>query len=175
LLASGWSPVYPCHVPPAQMRQHPVGTGPFKFVEFKPNESIKVARNPDYWSPGLPYLHGIEYAVIRNTSTAVLTLAAGKLDRTWPGIVPIALMREVNGQAVRRIVGLGYSGRRFGGARPVKARSSGNSGMGSTPGPPDSTPDTPYWPRQRRRQRPPRRRRRRRPTRSRRHSRRSRH
>src|SRR5712672_3374261 len=47
LLASGWSPVYPCHVPPAQMRQHPVGTGPFKFVEFKPNESIKVACNTD--------------------------------------------------------------------------------------------------------------------------------
>ena len=99
LLASGWSPVYPCHVPPAQMRQHPIGTGPFKFVEFKPNESIKVARNPDYWKPGLPYLDGIEYTVIRNTSTAVLTLAAGKLDRTWPGIVPIALMREIQGQA----------------------------------------------------------------------------
>ena len=49
LLASGFSPVYPCHVPPAEMRQHPIGTGPFKFVEFKPNESIKVARNPDYW------------------------------------------------------------------------------------------------------------------------------
>jgi peptide/nickel transport system substrate-binding protein len=49
LLASGLSPVYPCHVPPAQMRQHPIGTGPFKFVEFKPNESIKVTRNLDYW------------------------------------------------------------------------------------------------------------------------------
>jgi peptide/nickel transport system substrate-binding protein len=99
LLASGWSPVYPCHVPPAQMRQHPIGTGPFKFVEFKPNESIKVARNPDYWKPSLPYLDGIEYTVIRNTSTAVLTLASGKLDRTWPGVVPIALMREIKGQA----------------------------------------------------------------------------
>ena len=38
LLADGFSPIYPCHVPPAQMRQHPIGTGPFKFVEFKPNE-----------------------------------------------------------------------------------------------------------------------------------------
>src|SRR5580704_10466057 len=38
LLASGMSPVYPCHVTAAQMRQHPIGTGPFKFVEFKPNE-----------------------------------------------------------------------------------------------------------------------------------------
>src|SRR5438067_7413640 len=42
LLASGLSPVYPCHVTPAQMRQHPIGTGPFTFVEFKPNERIKV-------------------------------------------------------------------------------------------------------------------------------------
>src|SRR5258708_13306683 len=50
LLASGFSPVYPCHVPPAQMRQHPIGTGPFKFAEFKPNQSIKVVRNPDYWT-----------------------------------------------------------------------------------------------------------------------------
>src|SRR5437588_8399427 len=40
LLASGVSPVYPCHVSPAQMRQHPIGTGPFKFVEYKPNESV---------------------------------------------------------------------------------------------------------------------------------------
>src|SRR5438309_6341926 len=32
LLASGMSPVYPCHISPAQMRQHPIGTGPFKFV-----------------------------------------------------------------------------------------------------------------------------------------------
>src|SRR6266446_6199078 len=46
LLASGWSPVYACHVPPREMRQHPIGTGPFKFVEFKPNESIKLTKNP---------------------------------------------------------------------------------------------------------------------------------
>src|SRR5437870_3853584 len=43
MLASGFSPVYPCHVLPAQMRQHPIGTGPFKFVEFKPNQSIRIA------------------------------------------------------------------------------------------------------------------------------------
>ncbi len=30
LLASGMSPVYPCHVSPGQMRQHPIGTGPFR-------------------------------------------------------------------------------------------------------------------------------------------------
>jgi ABC-type transport system substrate-binding protein len=33
-LASGYSPIYPCHVSPREMRQHPVGTGPFKFGAF---------------------------------------------------------------------------------------------------------------------------------------------
>src|SRR5215468_1797461 len=69
LLASGWSPVYPCHVPARDMRQHPIGTGPFKFVEFKPNEVIRVARNPDYWKPGRPYLDGIEWEIVKDTST----------------------------------------------------------------------------------------------------------
>ena len=61
VLAAGWSPVYPCHVSPREMRQHPIGTGPFKFVEFKPNQSITVTRNPDYWKAGRPYLDGIEW------------------------------------------------------------------------------------------------------------------
>ena len=84
LLASGFSPVYPCHVPARDMRSHPIGTGPFKFVEFKPNEYIKVARNPAYWKPRRPYLDGIEYTIIRDLSTAVLTFVAGKFDMTFP-------------------------------------------------------------------------------------------
>src|SRR5499425_398120 len=65
LLASGWAPIYPCHVPARDMRSHPIGTGPFKFVEFKANEYIKVTKNPDYWKPGRPYLDGIEYPIMR--------------------------------------------------------------------------------------------------------------
>jgi len=49
-----------------EMRRRPIGTGPFKFVEFKPNELIRVARNPNYWKPGRPYLDGIEYTIIKN-------------------------------------------------------------------------------------------------------------
>ena len=75
LLAGGFSAIYPCHVPAAQMRQHPIGTGPFKFVEFKQNESIKVTKNPDYWKPGFPYLDGIEYTIIKDPSTALLAFS----------------------------------------------------------------------------------------------------
>jgi peptide/nickel transport system substrate-binding protein len=80
MLATGWTPIYPCHVTPAQMRQHPIGTGPFKFVEFKPNQSITLVRNPDYWKPGRPYLDGIEYRIIKDVSTRLLSFIAGKED-----------------------------------------------------------------------------------------------
>ena len=62
------------------MRQHPIGTGPFKFVEFKPNEHIKVVRNPDYWKKDRPYLDGVEYTIVPNRSTAILGFVAGNFD-----------------------------------------------------------------------------------------------
>jgi peptide/nickel transport system substrate-binding protein len=50
---------------------------PDRFVEFKPNESIRLVRNPDYWKPGRPSLDGIEYTIIPNRSTAILAFTAG--------------------------------------------------------------------------------------------------
>ena len=103
LLASGYSPIYPCHVSPRDMRSKPVGTGPFKFVEFKPNERITVARNPDYWKPGRPYLEGIEYTIVPNRSTAILAFIAGKFDLTWPYNVTPALLKDIQAQAPQAI------------------------------------------------------------------------
>jgi peptide/nickel transport system substrate-binding protein len=100
LLASGQSPVYPCHVSTAQMRQHPIGTGPFKFVEYKPNERIAVTRNPDYWKPGRPYLDGIEYTIIPNPATELLAFVAGKLDFTF---ATIPLLKDLKSQAPQAI------------------------------------------------------------------------
>src|SRR5450432_140490 len=99
LLASGYTPVYPCHVSPGEMRTHPIGTGPFKFVEFKANESIKLVRNPDYWKKGRPYLDGIEFTIIPNRSTAILAFVAGKFDMTFPTEVTIPLLKDVKAQA----------------------------------------------------------------------------
>jgi len=98
LLASGFTPVYPCHVSPRDMRVAPIGTGPFRFVEFKANESIKVTRNPDYWKPGLPHLDGVEYTIIPNRSTAILSFVAGKFDLTFPYEVSIPLLKDVKNQ-----------------------------------------------------------------------------
>src|SRR5437870_8991369 len=102
-LAGGYSPIYPCHIKPRDMRQHPIGTGPFKFVEFKPNERITVTRNPDYWKAGRPYLDGIEYTIIKNPSTAIMAFAAGNFDRYAVGILPIPLMKQIQNQAPQAI------------------------------------------------------------------------
>jgi peptide/nickel transport system substrate-binding protein len=98
LLGGGFSVIYPCHVSPAQMRQHPIGTGPFKFVEFKPNEDIKVVRNPDYWKPNRPYLDGIDYTIVKDPSTATLAFSAGKFDITFPYSLTIPLMKNIESQ-----------------------------------------------------------------------------
>jgi peptide/nickel transport system substrate-binding protein len=102
LLASGWSPVYPCHVPAREMRQHPIGTGPFKFVEFKPNEYIKVAKNPDYWKPGRPYLDGIEYTIMREIGPRDLAFFAGKFDAIPLGVT-IPTLKDFKAQAPQAI------------------------------------------------------------------------
>jgi peptide/nickel transport system substrate-binding protein len=99
LLASGYTPVYPCHVSPGDMRTHPIGTGPFRFVEFKANESIKLARNPDYWRKGRPYLDGIEFTIIPNRSTAILAFVAGKFDMAFPTHITIPLLKDIKSQA----------------------------------------------------------------------------
>src|SRR6202048_3396893 len=92
----GYSVVYPCHVAPAEMRQHPIGTGPFRFVEFKPNERITLTRNPDYWKSGRPNLDGIEFTIIRDMSTAHLAFIVGKTD--WIATT-IPLMKDITSRA----------------------------------------------------------------------------
>jgi len=98
MLASGYTPIYPCHVPAAQMRTHPIGTGPFKFVSMNQNESIKLTKNPDYWKKGLPYLDGIEFTIIKNRATAVLAFVAGKVDMTFPTEMTAALVKDIKSQ-----------------------------------------------------------------------------
>ena len=101
LLASGWSAVYPCHVSPRDMRQHPIGTGPFKFVEFRPNEVIRVARNPEYWKKGLPYLDGIEWTIIKDLSTRTLAFIAGEGDLLFGVTTP--QLPEIKTQAPQAV------------------------------------------------------------------------
>src|SRR5262249_21927185 len=103
LLASGFSVIFPCHVPPREMRQHPIGTGPFKLSDFKPKEYVRVIRNPDYWKPGRPFLDGIAHTIIPAPATAVLAFNAGKSDMTAPGQLTVPLVNDIKSQVPQAI------------------------------------------------------------------------
>jgi peptide/nickel transport system substrate-binding protein len=103
LFASGYTPVYPCHVSTKDMRTNPIGTGPFKFVEFKRGESVRFARNAEYWKSGKPYLDGIEWKVIENRSTRILAFVAGEFDLTFSADVTVPLLKDVTTQAPKAI------------------------------------------------------------------------
>jgi peptide/nickel transport system substrate-binding protein len=103
LLASGMSPVYPCHVASREMRSHPIGTGPFKFAVFKPNEYIRLEKNTGYWKPGRPYLDAIEWTIIPNRSTQALAFVAGKFDMTFPYEVTVQMVHDIKAQAPQAI------------------------------------------------------------------------
>lgn len=101
LLASGYSPVYSCHVSPRDMRAKPIGTGPFKVVEFEPNKYIRLEKNADYWKKGRPYLDGIEYQIVTNRSTRMLAFIAGDYDMSFPSDVTVPLLKDIKSQAPR--------------------------------------------------------------------------
>ncbi len=107
LLASGYSPVYPAHLPPAVLRTRCVGTGPFRLKEWRKGEFVEYVRNPDYFVRGRPYLDGLRYIVITDRGTRFAALQAGRLDVAFPGegsktlaaqltaAVPSMVIREV--------------------------------------------------------------------------------
>jgi peptide/nickel transport system substrate-binding protein len=80
MLASGYSPVYPAHVPLAEFKNRCVGTGPFKLKENRPGELVEYVKNPDYFVKGRPYLDGIKFVIIRDRSTQIAALQSGQLD-----------------------------------------------------------------------------------------------
>jgi peptide/nickel transport system substrate-binding protein len=103
LFASGYTPVYPCHVSAKDMRTHPIGTGPFKFVEWKRNEIMKFVKNPDYWKKGKPLLDAINWTVVSNRSTRILAFVAGEFDMTFSADVTIPLLKDVSSQAPKAV------------------------------------------------------------------------
>ena len=85
MLASGYSPVLPAHVPLAEHRSKCIGTGPFKFKEWKRGESVELVKNPDYFVKGRPYLDAIRYVIVVERGTRVAALQAGQVDVAFPG------------------------------------------------------------------------------------------
>ena len=63
---------------------HPVGTGPFTFVEWKQTDHVKVARNERYWRPGLPHVDAIVFRPVVDNNTRSAVLRTGEAHFAFP-------------------------------------------------------------------------------------------
>ena len=58
----------------------PIGTGPFKFVEWQRGNFIRLRRNEDYWKPGQPFLDEIIYRIVPDSQSRALALQTGQVQ-----------------------------------------------------------------------------------------------
>ena len=58
----------------------PIGTGPFKFVQYERGQFIIAERNPNYWRKEFPYLDKIVWRVIADKSAASAALETGQIQ-----------------------------------------------------------------------------------------------
>jgi peptide/nickel transport system substrate-binding protein len=76
-------------------KANPVGTGPFIFVSQERDAKITFKRNPNYWDTGKPYLDGIEFVVIADTTVQKLSFQKGGVHRiTASGTTISELQKE---------------------------------------------------------------------------------
>lgn len=78
LLAQGDSVIVPA--PALGLAVHPLGTGPFRFVEWRPGDRIVLERNPDYYLPGTPKLDRVTFRFIPDPAAQLAALRAGDVD-----------------------------------------------------------------------------------------------
>ncbi|OLT11522.1 hypothetical protein BJF78_05080 [Pseudonocardia sp. CNS-139] len=69
----------------ADYGRHPVGAGPFQFVEWVPDSRIVLKKFDRYWQPGLPYLDEIVFRPIPDTDSRSASIANGDVDMIYAG------------------------------------------------------------------------------------------
>ncbi len=61
-------------------KSNPIGTGPFKFVEWVRGDRVEMMRYDEYWNPELPYLDKVVFKFIGDASAQIAALKAGDID-----------------------------------------------------------------------------------------------
>ena len=84
----------------SELGRKPVGTGPYRFVEWRSGEKIVLEANPDYFE-GEPYIKRVVYRIIPDSSTQFLELQTGSLD--FMGLSPLQYDRQTDTPAFRRL------------------------------------------------------------------------
>ena len=84
-------------MPIPEHRSRCIGTGPFKFKEWKRGQSVDLVRNPEYFVKGRPYLDAARYTVIVERGTRVAALQANQIDVAYPGETTLSIAEQLKG------------------------------------------------------------------------------
>jgi peptide/nickel transport system substrate-binding protein len=85
-----------------------IGTGPFRFGEYRRGEFFRLTRNPNYWAANQPLLDGILFRVMPDKGAIAAALEAGELDLACFGGVSIEDMERLNRLPTLEAVSRGY-------------------------------------------------------------------
>ncbi|GAB4248922.1 MULTISPECIES: peptide-binding protein [Deferrisoma] len=89
----------------SELGRHPVGTGPFRFVEWTTGQRIVLERNPDYFDVDpdtgmrLPYFDRYVFRIIPDLGVQFNELLAGKIDMM--GLKPLQWVRQTDSERFR--------------------------------------------------------------------------
>ena len=64
----------------AYFAQHPIGTGPYRFVEWRQGEQVVLEANPDYWGGAPKQIQRLVFKPIPDAATRVAAMESGAVD-----------------------------------------------------------------------------------------------
>ncbi len=83
----------------SEQNRHPIGTGPYRFVEWKTGEKVVLEANPDYFE-GRPHIQRVIYRIIPDQATMFLELKSGGID--YMNLTPLQYTRQTNTDEFKR-------------------------------------------------------------------------
>jgi peptide/nickel transport system substrate-binding protein len=87
---------------PNYYKKNAMGSGPFKLKEYVHGASLEMVRNPRYWKPGLPYLDGIKYYIVKDDGARAKSLRSDRADVELRGFAP-AEVEAIKGQMGNKV------------------------------------------------------------------------
>ena len=99
-LARPDSIIYPADSAETQ-RSEPIGTGPFRFVDYIEGSEVRLEAFDDYYLDGVPYLDAVTFRIISDPNTRFAALQAGDIDLIGVALAPEQFIQIQNDPSLK--------------------------------------------------------------------------
>ncbi len=87
-----------------------IGTGPFRFAEYRQGQFYRLDRNPNYWDKGKPYLDSIVFRVLPDRGAVAAAIEANEIQLAPFSTVPLGDLKRIGAVKGVVVTGKGYEG-----------------------------------------------------------------